>query len=105
AARVRFVFARPGTLWIRSLSGSVSLVCTFYCLPLLPVAEVLTLTNVYPIWVALLAWPLYHERPTAQVWLSLASSLLGVVLIQQPHFAEGNFAALLLIVSSVATAV
>src|SRR5947209_19405531 len=101
AARIRFVFARPRVLWVRSLSGSVSLVCTFYCLPRLPVSEVLTLTNIYPMWVALLAWPLYKEPPSGQVWLSLASSLAGVVLIQQPHFVEGNFAALLLLFSSV----
>src|SRR2546427_274782 len=80
-------------------AGSISLVCPFYCLPRLPVSEVLTLTNIYPMWVPLLAWPLYKEPPSAQVWLSLASSLTGVVLIQQPHFAEGNFAAILLLVS------
>src|SRR5437588_10248172 len=32
AAGVRLVLWRPGTLWIRSLAGRFSLVCTFYAL-------------------------------------------------------------------------
>ncbi len=105
AAGIRFVFARPPTLWVRSLAGSTSLVCSFYCLTHLPVAEVLTVTNVFPIWVALLSWPLYKEPPSLQVWLSVASSIAGVVLIRQQHFAEGSFAMLIALFSSFTTAV
>jgi drug/metabolite transporter (DMT)-like permease len=104
-ARVQLVFLKPRVLWIRSLAGSVSLVCTFFALTRLPVSEVLTLTNMFPVWVALLSWPLLKEPPTGQVWLSVASGITGVALIQQPHFAEGNFASLLALVSSVSTAV
>jgi drug/metabolite transporter (DMT)-like permease len=45
AGGARLVFLRPGMLWVRSLSGSVSLVCTFYALTHMPLAEVLTITN------------------------------------------------------------
>ena len=104
-AGVRFVFSRPRTLWVRSCAGSVSLVCTFFALTRLPVADVLTLTNMFPLWVALLSWPLLGERPSGRVWLALACGLAGVVLIQRPHFAEGNFAALIALAASVSTAV
>jgi drug/metabolite transporter (DMT)-like permease len=104
-ARVPLVFWRPRTLWVRSIAGSVSLVCTFFALTHLPVSEVLTLTNMFPVWVALLSWPLLKEPPTGQVWLSVGSGVAGVVLIQQPHFAEGNFAALLALAGSVSTAI
>lgn len=86
--RIRFAVLRPPTLWIRSLSGSLSLVCGFYSLTHLPVSEALTLTHLFPVWVALLSWPLYKEVPSLQVWLSVVSSVVGVVLIQQPHFGE-----------------
>src|SRR5437868_1945044 len=55
---VKLVFLRPSVLWMRSLAGSFSLIGTFYALPLLPVADVFTLVNIFPIWIALLSWPL-----------------------------------------------
>src|SRR5262249_26151552 len=105
AAGARLVWWRPGTLWIRSVAGSVSLVCTFFALTRLPVSDVLTLTNTFPLWVALLSWPLLGEAPTGRVWLAVACGVLGVALIQQPHFAAGNFASLLALASSLTTAV
>src|SRR5437879_4759019 len=50
---VRPVVFRPRILWLRSLAGSLSLVGNFYALTRLPVADVLTLSNLFPIWVAL----------------------------------------------------
>jgi drug/metabolite transporter (DMT)-like permease len=86
------VLWRPRVLWMRSLAGSVSLLCTFYALTRLRSTEVLTLTNTFPIWVALLSWPLFRERPSLGVWLAAACGVAGIALIQQPHFDEGNLA-------------
>jgi drug/metabolite transporter (DMT)-like permease len=80
------VFWRPGALWLRGCASSLSLLCTFFALGQLPTSEVLTLTNTFPIWVAFLSWPLLRERPTASVWLAAAFGVLGVALIQSPHF-------------------
>src|SRR5262245_43315909 len=89
SAGARLVVWRPGVLWARSIAGSISMVCSFYAYARLPVADVLTLTNMFPIWVALLCWPLLHEAPSGSVWLSVFSGVAGVVLMQQPHLAEG----------------
>ncbi len=105
AAGEKLVFPGPRTLWVRSLAGSVSLVCTFFAFTQLPVSDVLTLTNMFPIWVALLSWPLLKEAPSRGVWLSVGSGVLGVALIQQPHLAEGNLATLIALFSSFFTAV
>jgi drug/metabolite transporter (DMT)-like permease len=105
SAGVPLVFARPRTLWIRSIAGSISLICTFFALPRLPVSDVLTLTNTFPIWVALLSWPLLGEMPSWRVWLSVAGGVAGVALIQQPHFAAGNFASFVALGGSFSTAV
>jgi drug/metabolite transporter (DMT)-like permease len=101
----RLVFLRPRSLWMRSIAGSMSMVCTFFALTRLPVSDVFTLTNVFPIWVALLSWPLLKERPSWQVWLAVACGVVGVVLVQQPHLAAGNFAALIALAGSFSTAV
>ena len=90
---------------MRSIAGSVSLVCTFYALTRLPISDVFTLTNMFPIWVAVLSWPLLGEAPPLSVWISVASGIVGVILIQQPHFAEGNFATLAALTSSFGSAV
>jgi drug/metabolite transporter (DMT)-like permease len=79
--------------------------CTFFAFTRLPISDVLTLTNLFPLWVALLAWPVLGQRPTAGVWLAVAMGLAGVVLIQRPHLAAGNFAALAAVAASLASAV
>ncbi len=89
-AGAQLVFLRPRILWVRSVAGTISLLCTFYALPRLPVADVLTLTNMFPIWVALLSWPLAGERPTKDAWLAIAVGLVGVVLVAQPHFVNAR---------------
>jgi drug/metabolite transporter (DMT)-like permease len=82
----------PKALWLRSLAGSTSLVCTFFALTRLPVADALTLTNLFPIWVALFSWPLLRQRPGAFTWGCVVCAICGVVLIQQPHSPEGDLA-------------
>jgi drug/metabolite transporter (DMT)-like permease len=105
AAGAKLVFWWPRTLWIRSIAGSLSMMGTFFALTRLPVYEVFTLTNMFPIWVAVLSWPLLGELPPGRVWLAVASGVVGVVLIQQPHFARGNFACLVALACSLCTAV
>ncbi len=86
-AGARMAFLRPRILWVRSIAGTISLLCTFYALPRLPISDVLTLTNMFPVWVALLSWPLAGERPTKDAWVAIGVGLVGVVLVTQPHFA------------------
>lgn len=78
----RLVLFAPRILWVRSIAGSISLVCTFFALTVLPPSHVFTLSSTYPLWVALLSWPLYRERPSRQVWLLIAGSVLGVALME-----------------------
>jgi drug/metabolite transporter (DMT)-like permease len=105
AGGVRLVFLRPGVLWVRSLAGSLSLVGVFFAFTRMPVGDVLTLTNVFPVWVALLSWPLDGVRPSLEVWLAIACGLTGVALIGQPHWSQQNWAALVALGCSLSTAV
>lgn len=86
ACGAELVLWKPRALWLRGCASSLSLLCTFYALTRLPTSEVMTLTNTFPIWVAFLSWPLLGVRPTASVWLAAACGVLGVALIQSPHF-------------------
>lgn len=100
----RLVVLGPKALWLRSLAGSTSLVCTFFALTRLPVPDALTLTNLFPIWVALLSWPLLRQRPGMFTWGCVASAICGVVLIQQPHSPDGNLATLTALMASFTSA-
>ncbi|MFO0845314.1 MAG: DMT family transporter [Gemmataceae bacterium] len=86
ACGARLVLRDPPILWLRSVCGSLSLLCTFFALSHLRTSEVLTLTNTFPIWVALLSWPILREKPSGAVWLAAACGVAGITLIQQPHF-------------------
>ncbi len=95
-ARAPMVLADPPVLWLRSIAGSVSLLCTFYALSLLRTSEVLTLTNTFPIWVALLSWPLLRQRPTGAVWTAAGCGVAGVWMINGATASTGSAAAVTL---------
>ena len=104
-ARIPLPFPGPGILWSRSIAGSISLVCTFYALTQLPAADVLTLSNLVPLWVAIFSKPLLGHRPGLDVWASVIVGVVGVALSQQEHVLEGNFASLVAVAASMSSAV
>ncbi len=97
---------RPRSLWVRSLAGSFSLVCNFFALTRLPVADAVTLSNVHPLWIVLITayslrrWPAWSET------LGVVSGLVGVLLIERPDLANAQgLAVLVALMSSVSTSV
>ena len=105
-AGARLVFWKPRTLWVRSLSGTISLLCSFYALTRLPVADVLTLTNAYPLWIVLISLRQLKRSEIGVDLVCVTSGVLGVVLIQRPYLSgQGNLAVLVALFGSVTTAV
>src|SRR5262249_5398259 len=107
ASNIRLVLFRPRVLWLRSIAGSISLICSFYCFTKLSPSLVLTITSVYPIWIALLTWPLEKEIPALPIWMAAAVGIIGVAIIQRPggELAENHLAAILAVIASLSTAV
>lgn len=106
----QLVFWGTPVLWVRSLCGSFSLVGTFSVLASvhvtnLQVTDIYTITNIFPIWVALLSWPMFGRFPSGSVWLSIVLSIVGVAIIQGAELQAGNFAALIVVAVSVFTAI
>jgi drug/metabolite transporter (DMT)-like permease len=101
----RLVLWGSPTLWVRSIAGSCSLVGSFYAFTHLPLTDVFTVTNTFPIWVALLSWPMLGQFPSGVVWLSIFSSVLGVAIIQGPSLQHGNYAVLIVVAVSMFTAI
>ncbi len=105
-ARARLVIWTPRTLWIRSISGTISLLCSFYALARLPVADVLTLTNTYPLWIVLLSLRQLRRSEIGVDLTCVACGVLGVVLIQLPYLSgQANLAVPVALLGSFTTAV
>ena len=105
ALGAKLVFWRPRILWMRSFAGSISMFCNFYALAHLPVSDTLTLMNTAPIWVTLLSWLVFKQKPTMGVIAAVLTSVVGIVFIQQPHFQDGKFAILIALIGAVTTSI
>ena len=99
------VYFRPWTLWMRSIAGSLSVMFNFYALSRLPIADALTLTNMFPVWIAVLSWPMLGMAPERQVWLGVLCGVSGVAIMQQPYLADGNLGTLAAVAGSFTSAV
>lgn len=82
---VPLVWRGSKVLWMRSLTGSFSMLLTFFALTHHDnISTAVTLTNTFPLWVTLLAWPVLGERPTLATGIALFCGILGVGLIEPP---------------------
>lgn len=104
-AGAKLVWFRPWRLWVRSVAGSCSMVGTFYAFGHLQSNDVVTLTNTFPLWVALISWPLYGEAPGGRVMVAIMVGITGVFLVEQPHLEAGNLGVLAALAAAVFTAV
>ncbi len=101
---VKLVLWGPRVLWLRSIAGSCSLVGTFFAFNILPLTDIFTISNIFPIWVALFSWPMLGRMPSLSVWISIVCSVLGVAIIQGPELRSGNYGALVVVGVSICTA-
>lgn len=95
----------PWRLWVRSLAGSGSMLFTFFAFSRLPAADVVTLTNTFPIWVAILSWPLYGHSPGRKMIVAILIGIAGVALVEQPHLEAGNLGVLSALTAAALTSV
>lgn len=83
-------------MWQRSILGTISMGCTFYALGRreLPLGDTVTLFNLTPIVLALVAPVFLKERSGRGVWAAILVAASGVVLIVRPTFLFGGTHAL-----------
>ncbi len=105
ASRAKLEFPGSPTLWLRSISGSLSMLTTFYALMHLPGSDVLVITNSFPIWLALFSWPVLGERPTLAVSGAVLCAVLGIAVTQKLDLENFQLAHLAAVFASIFTAI
>jgi drug/metabolite transporter (DMT)-like permease len=100
----KYIVWKPASIWLRSVAGGVSLLCTFFALTRLPLADALTLVHLTPLWLSVLSWVLLRDPPSAQDVAALVLGLAGVLLLFQPYLAGGGVAFGVAVAGSVASA-
>lgn len=103
--RVKLVFWRPKMLWMRSIGGSIGLICNFYAITHLPVSDALTIYNTTPIWVTLFGWMFLKMETNAATWIAVLLGVIGIALIQQPHFQSNWFAGVIALHGAIFTSI
>jgi len=93
-----------GLLLLRGTSGFLALSCFFWALVHLPIAEATVLQYLNPVFTALLAALLLGEPLRWREGLSVAGSLLGLLLVTRPSFLFGQVAGLDPVACAVAVA-
>lgn len=85
---------RPRLLLLRGLLGSCALVCFYAAVVHMPLAEATVIHQTAPLFTALLAARLLHERVEAAVLVAIVTCLGGVLLIARPGWLFGEHPAM-----------
>jgi drug/metabolite transporter (DMT)-like permease len=83
---------RKDLLFMRGLVGSITLVCVYYSITNLPLAEATVLQYLYPIFTAVLALFFLKEHIHWSLIVSIALSFIGLLLVVRPTFLFGELA-------------
>jgi drug/metabolite transporter (DMT)-like permease len=83
---------RKSLLFMRGLVGSFALVCVYYAITHLPLAEATVLQYLYPIFTAILALFFLKEHIHWQLIVSIVLSFTGLLLVVRPAILFGDLA-------------
>ena len=83
----------------RAISGSLAMVCGFYAVGQLPLAEFTALTFTQPLFVVLMAVLILKEQVRWRRWLATAVGFLGVLIMVRPGAAAFDPAAMVALAS------
>ena len=76
-------------LFARGVVGTIALVCVFYAVTILPLAEATLIQYLYPVFTSILAFVLIKEKIHGSTMVCIGLSLIGLLIMVQPHFLFG----------------
>lgn len=103
--RIPLLIRGTRALWSRSISGSLGLLCTFYCFTHLPITDTMTIFATSPIWVIVILTVMFDHKPHRGIWWHAALALAGVYIMQRPTFDSASFPLLVAVAGSLVVSV
>ncbi len=94
--------AHPGMHLARILIGSTAMLCGFYALTHIPLAEATAISFTKPLFMVILAAVILHETVRARRWTATVIGLIGVIVMLRPGAGVIQWAALIGVVSAIA---
>ena len=91
------VSGKPWLLFLRSALGTLGMLCYFYALERLPLANTVTINKLSPFFVVLFSWLFLKEKLKTAQLVAIAAAFAGVALVAGPgtvSFSEAVFPAL-----------
>jgi len=88
--RISLLGNNHGLLIARGAVGTLALVCVYYAITHMPLAEATVLQYLHPMFTAVLAIFFLKERLQASVVISIIFSFIGLLLIAKPEFLFGG---------------
>jgi drug/metabolite transporter (DMT)-like permease len=76
-------------LLLRGVVGTVALVCVFYAVTILPLAEATLIQYLYPVFTSILAFMLIKEQIHGSTMVCIGLSLIGLLIMVQPDVLFG----------------
>lgn len=105
AGRAALYTRRPGLHAMRGFFNGISMLCWFYALSLIPVADATALSLSGPLFVVFGAILFMGEPGTWRRWTGIGLGFAGALVIIRPGFVEPSLGLVLVLVSSAAVAV
>ena len=75
---------------LRTALSYAGLLCVFYAVTLLPIADITAITFIRPVVATLLAIVILGEKSRARRWIAIAVGIVGATIIIRPGFTELN---------------
>ena len=75
---------------LRTALSYAGLLCVFYAVTMLPIADITAITFIRPVVATLLAIAILRETSRARRWIAIAVGIVGATIIVRPGFQELN---------------
>ena len=89
---------------VRGTLNGVSMLCWFYALAVMPLADATSVSLTGPLFVTLGAILILGEKVRARRWIALGAGVVGTLIILRPGYAEISTGAILVLASGVLVA-
>lgn len=89
---------------LRCVTSIMAMVCVFYSLKFMPVANVLLLNNTFPLFLPILSWVMLSLKTPMKMLVGIIIGFVGVSLVLHPEASTFNWHALIALLSGLLAA-